>query len=135
MKLFRGRMNRATYLCSLGMIITLLVVFRPGMGTGLGVMFAMSAFRLHDIGLSSKWSILPMIAAMAAVFLPVTLVGAPGVVWGAVVGILMGTIPVILLGLMIWLASIPGQPHENRFGEPPRPGVTWFKGRPKPVLG
>lgn len=129
--LFKGRMNRATYWTSLALIISLIAVFGRPSATGgaLGVMFGMSVFRLHDLGRSGKWALAPFVLAVTAMFLSILLAARQGSAAATPIALFVVAIMALILGLLAWLGSLPGQPDDNRFGPAPKPGVTLFKGR------
>jgi len=131
MRFFKGRMNRATYWSSLALIVGLAALLRlPSTNGGvLGVMFAMSVFRLHDAGRSGKWALPPFVLAVTAMFLSIALVARPSSAAALPIALFVLAIIPVVLGSVAWLGSLPGQPHDNRFGAPPKPGVTLFKAR------
>ena len=122
---WRGRINRASYLVSLGLLLAIfavLVAFQKR-GSFIEIVLMMLAVpRLHDIGRSGWWVGGFLVAEMAIVaasfaLLPLEAVPIPS-----------GIFLFIVFGLMIWLGTISGQPEANRYGEPPAPGffrVKW----------
>ena len=82
-------------------------------------MVAIGVPRLHDIG-RSGWIVLGVIA------LEICIVVVAAVVGGDTDAILIGGgIATLVIALLaIWLGCIPGQPHANRWGPPPAPGVN-----------
>ena len=130
-------MNRATYWSSLGLIVVLMAFFRlpSAIGGGLGVMFGMSVFRLHDIGRSGKWALLPLVLLVTAIFLPLLLVPPLGAAAATPMALIVLTGALVVLGLVAWLGSQPGETNDNRFGPPPKPGVTLIKGRRQAPAG
>jgi uncharacterized membrane protein YhaH (DUF805 family) len=50
-----------------------------------------------------------------------------GMAMSAMVGMTL-----VIIGSVVWLGMIPGQPTANRFGEPPAPGIP-FKRRAKTI--
>lgn len=131
MRLFKGRMNRATYWSCLVLMVVLIALFRlpSAIGSGLGMMFGMSVFRLHDIGRSGKWALPPLILVVTAIFLPLLLVATLGAAAATPMALIVLTSALVVLGSIAWLGSRPGEPNDNRFGPPPKPGVTLIKDR------
>lgn len=137
MKLFKGRMNRATYWSCLALMICFIVLFRSPSATGsaLGVMFGMSVHRLHDIGRSGKWALPALLVAYAGIILPLLAASTLGSAVGLALALISATIPLLIVAAAAWLGSIPGQAEANRFGPPPGPGLALIKNKPRPQAG
>lgn len=128
MSFMKGRMNRATYWLTIGLIAILYLAFNLMGGKHVavseGVLIVICVPRLHDIGKSGWWAgafFLLEIAVAVAAFSALSLDAAKAV---------LGLFVLVLVGFLVWLGSIPGQPEPNHFGEPPAPGIQ-FKARPK----
>ena len=78
--------------------------------------------RLHDIG-RSGWIVGGAILAEAVVILTVAVVASIDTLM-----IAGGLIFFAIVGLGIWLGTIPGQSEANQWGDPPGPGIR-FKRR------
>jgi len=130
--LLKKRINRATYWASLGGVFALYAIINVLIPTRLHISEALLMYicipRLHDFD-KSGWLVLIAlgfeigVAILAFSFLPKNIALA-----------IMGLAVIIILMMLIWLGIIPGQPHANRFGEPPAPGVD-FKPKQKPKPG
>ncbi|TAJ73402.1 MAG: DUF805 domain-containing protein [Phenylobacterium sp.] len=116
----RGRYDRKTYwsvlggLFLVGLVVSLLG-YKLGSAT-VGPMIFLMVRRLHDFDRSGWWS-LAIVLGPLALMLALTPVASPE-----------QTAPfIVLISLVwtIWLGSIPGDPHENRFG--PAPGARDLK--------
>ena len=107
-----------------------------GWALGLAALFASVCLytkRLHDMGRSGWWQVLPIVlgpvlilgSAMAigfgAIFAELTN-GDPGFAALAGVGGLFVSLAiafVVTIGFTLWVGLTEGQPGENRYGEPP----------------
>jgi uncharacterized membrane protein YhaH (DUF805 family) len=112
----RGRMNRATYWLCLTIILTVVGIMsafgvRPPR-VGEAMLILMCAPRLHDLGRSGWWVLIPLGIEVVAVVAGVTVVPAEDtyVVFSGAFAVVAGFI--VLLGL------VPGDAQANRFGEP-----------------
>jgi uncharacterized membrane protein YhaH (DUF805 family) len=112
----RGRMNRATYWSILGGMVVFVIavaafgVRPPRIAEGLLIFLCVP--RLHDLGRSGWWVLIPLgveVVALVTAFSAFSADDAPMIFGGA---FLVIAVVVVVLGL------IPGQPHANRFGEP-----------------
>ena len=114
----RGRMNRATYWSILGGMVVFVIavaafgVRPPRIAEGLLIFLCVP--RLHDLGRSGWWVLIPLgveVAALLAVFSAFSTDDAP---------LIFGGIFLVIAVVVVVLGLIPGQPHANRFGEPPK---------------
>ena len=127
MRSLKGRMNRALYLLTLSLVIllylTLNFVSSKHGSISEGVLIFLCIPRLHDIG-KSGWFVLIGIfievIGLVVGFSFFSLEGAKAV---------EGLAVIIIIGLLIWLGTIPGDPNPNRWGEPPAPGVQFWRGK------
>ena len=114
----RGRFNRATYwlcLCILVGAVALMsaVGIRPPR-VGEGMLVLMCVPRLHDLGKSGWWVLIPIGIEL------VTIVTAVAVLSPEDASIVFGAVFLAVAGFIVVLGLIPGQPHANRFGDPPK---------------
>jgi len=121
MTVLEGRYNRATYWTAIGVTAILFVgislVAKSPPHISEVVLVFLAVPRLHDIG-KSGWLVLWPLGLEIV---------------GAIIGLailpkeaflpVMGLITLIILGLVIWLGCISGQPFTNSFGEPPAAGI------------
>ena len=126
MDFLKGRMNRAVYWLCVGTVAVLLLLWTllaPGTARVHEIVLVILCVpRLHDIGWSGWWVLAPLsleIGAAVLAFTTLPLETAQPV---------MGVVVLVIFGLVAWLGTIPGQPHTNRFGEPPRPGLRSWRG-------
>jgi len=113
---------------AIGLIAILYLVFNSMGGKHVAVSEVVLIFicvpRLHDIGKSGWWAaaffLLEIIVAVVA-FSTLSLDAAKTV---------LGLFVLVVVGFLIWLGSVPGQPEPNSFGEPPAPGIQ-LKARSK----
>jgi uncharacterized membrane protein YhaH (DUF805 family) len=114
----RGRMNRATYWSILGGMVVFVIavaafgVRPPRIAEGLLIFLCVP--RLHDLGRSGWWVLIPLgveVAALLAVFSAFSADDAP---------LIFGGIFLVIAVVVVVLGLIPGQQHANRFGEPPK---------------
>ena len=113
----RGRMNRATYWLCLTVILAVVGVMstfgvRPPR-VGEAMLILMCVPRLHDLGKSGWWVLVPF--GMEAVAIVGGIEALPGGTDVVFAGALL-----IVAGFIILLGLIPGEPQANRFGEPPK---------------
>ena len=114
----RGRINRATYWLILGGMVTFVLIVAafgvrpPRIGEGLLIFLCVP--RLHDLGRSGWWVLIPLGIELAA------LVVAIAVFSGDEASIFFGGAFLVVTGFVVVLGLIQGQPHANRFGEPPK---------------
>ena len=124
----RGRFNRATYwlcLCIIvGAVVIMAVVGIRPPRIGEAMLILMCVPRLHDLGKSGWWVLIPLGVELVAIVVAITTFSAEDgyVVFGGAFFVIAGVI--VVLGL------IPGQPHANRFGDPPK-SMFAFKERRK----
>jgi len=122
-----GRMNRATFWLALGAVVALYaaIAFFGNRTVAVNeiVLIIACVPRLHDIG-RSGWLVLgPIALELGAVALAFSALPTD------VTGTIMGCVALVIIGLIVWLGCIPGNPAANRFGDPPPPGLSF--GRPK----
>ncbi|MFT3723708.1 MAG: DUF805 domain-containing protein [Hyphomonadaceae bacterium] len=92
------------------------LIIWPSLLLSAWAMFCLFANRLHDIGRSAIWAIVP-------VFLPTLVMGGltgfnqTGVGWGAIMTMFVG--PLLYMGLAIVLLFFRGHDGPNRFGVRP----------------
>jgi uncharacterized membrane protein YhaH (DUF805 family) len=121
--IYKGRTNRAVYWFTVAILAGLAGVFsvvRLNPTISEIVFILLAAPRLHDIGRSAWW-------VMVGVGLEVA-----GLVLGLATGQLLlgpGLATLSIFGLMIWLGSVPGEAVANRFGEAPKPGLSFASKR------
>lgn len=123
--MFGYRINRATYwvICAIVIAIVTAIAFSRHRSSGLEVMIVLIASpRLHDIGRSGWWAV-GVCGTEFFTIVGATLAGADS---GTVL-ILAGAVLLVICALGIWLGSIPGEPHANRWGEPPAPGIQFSR--------
>jgi len=120
MKTFRGRINRSWYWLALGLLAVIylalnLAAYKQVPVSEVALIF-LCVPRLHDIG-KSGWFVLIGIGT--------ELLGiAIGFAFFSLGGIL-GSAALVIVGLLVWLGAIPGDPNPNAWGEPPLPGLQW----------
>jgi uncharacterized membrane protein YhaH (DUF805 family) len=114
----RGRFNRATYWLCLGIILAIVAVMgvigiRPPR-IGEAMLILMCVPRLHDLGKSGWWVVIPISIELIAIVVAIAafLPEDASIVFGAVF--------LAVAGFIVVLGLIPGQPHANRFGDPPK---------------
>ena len=74
--------------------------------------------RLHDLGKSGWWAVIPLIVEIVSAALAFSLLPFQQAAE------VMCVVVLVIAGLMILLGLIPGQAAANGFGEPPRPGLS-----------
>ena len=124
----RGRINRGEYWLALGIIVAFLIVVsvlgvRPPQVVELMLIF-LCVPRLHDLGKSGWWVCIP---------LAIELVGAVAAFASFSVDeayVVFGGVMLVVVGCVVVLGLIPGQPNANRFGDPPQ-SMFAFKERRK----
>jgi uncharacterized membrane protein YhaH (DUF805 family) len=124
----RGRINRATYWLLLGsfaafyIIISMIGVRPPRIGEGLLIFLCVP--RLHDLGKSGWWVVIPLALELGAVIVAIAAFSAEDAY------VLLGGAVLVFAGFIVVLGLIPGQPQANRFGEPPK-SIFAFRERRK----
>ena len=117
---FKGRMNRAWYGLTLGVLVTLLVAVNilsdKPVSMSEVVFIFLAIPRLHDIG-KSGWYVLIGVALEIG-----------GLVVGSFFGLeemkgIAGLAVLVVFALMIWLGFIRGEEGPNQWGEAPEPGL------------
>ena len=121
-----GRINRATYWLILGgfaafYVLISMVGVRP-LRIAEGVLIFLCAARLHDLGKSGWWVLIPLCVELGAVVVAIAAFSTEDDYT------LLGGAFVAIAGFIFVLGLIPGQPHVNRFGEPPN-GMFPFRER------
>jgi uncharacterized membrane protein YhaH (DUF805 family) len=122
MKFLTGRTNRAVYWLCIVLIAAIMAALNfiaPNQAKISEVVLVfVSVPRLHDLGRSGWWVLIPLaleVGAIAVSFLQDLSLDQMHITLGAVV---------IVIGLlMILLGVLPGQREPNRFGPPPAPGL------------
>ena len=125
MGVYRGRINRASYWLALGGIVLILTVIgmlgaKHGAVSEVLLIF-LCVPRLHDIGKSGWFVLIGILVELAGLIIGIsffTLAEVPAI---------LGVPAIIIVGLLIWLGSIPGNPKANRWGEPPAPGLSFTR--------
>jgi uncharacterized membrane protein YhaH (DUF805 family) len=113
-----GRINRAAYWLVLGGFVALYVLISmvgarpPRIGEGL--LIFLCAARLHDLGKSGWWVLIPLSVELGAVIVAIAAFSTEDDY------ALLGGAFVAIAAFVLVLGLIPGQPHANRFGEPPK---------------
>ena len=114
----RGRFNRATYWLCLCIIVGAVVIMAefgirpPRIGEAMLVLMCVP--RLHDLGKSGWWVLIPIGIELTAIVVAIAVFSTEGayVVFSAVF--------LAVAGFIVVLGLIPGQPTANRFGDPPK---------------
>ncbi len=123
------RTNRATYWASAVLVAALYALLNVLLPTRSSVsevvLVILCVPRLHDIGRTGWLVLAPLALEIAAAVGLFILPQDDGYV-------VFGVAVLIILGAMVWLGVIPGEPEANRFGDPPPPGVQ-FRRRPKKI--
>jgi len=70
--------------------------------------------RLHDLGKSGWWVAIPIGIELIAIGVAIAVFSPEGAY------IVFGTVFLAIAGFIVVLGLIPGQPHANRFGDPPK---------------
>lgn len=123
MSFLNVRLNRVTYwaLLGLGAVIMLggAALFHKPPRINEVVLLFVCIPRLHDIGRSGWWAagvvLFEWVFAFGLIYL------FPSVEQASIA---MGVLVLAILGLLIWLGAIRGQIEDNRFGPPPKPGLS-----------
>jgi uncharacterized membrane protein YhaH (DUF805 family) len=127
MKFLAGRTNRATYtalMLAYAAVFALAVTFQIKIPGEVLLLFVCVP-RLHDLGRSGWWMILPIFCEVAAVIATTLAVGQMGISAEAVKGLgVLAGLAVLYLPAII-LLFIPGQQGPNRFGGAPASGIGW----------
>ena len=114
----RGRFNRATYWLCLCIIVGAVVIMaelgiRPPR-IGEAMLILMCVPRLHDLGKSGWWVLIPLGIELVAIVVAITALSAEEAY------IPFAGAFFVVAGFIVVLGLIPGQPHANRFGDPPK---------------
>ena len=123
----RGRMNRATYWLCLGILVAAVAIMsvfgvRPPR-IGEAMLLLMCGPRLRDLGRSGWWVLIPLGIELA------TIIVAFAVFSTEDAEVLFGSVFLAVVGFIVVLGLIPGQPHANRFGEPPKSPFAFLERR------
>lgn len=117
----RKRINRATYWVAVMVMIALVVIARI-LGSTSGISEIVLAFicilRMHDLGWSGRWVLLPIAVEVAGFLWAITLPPEQA-------AIVAGTITTMIALTMVWLGFLKGQPDWNDYGDPPRAGISF----------
>jgi uncharacterized membrane protein YhaH (DUF805 family) len=121
--LMNGRANRATYWLVVGIMAMLMVVvgvIAPGSAhiSELALIF-LAIPRLHDIGRKGWWVLAALGLEIGLMFVPTSSFSVLG-----------GSIAFVIFALVALLGAIPGNVGPNRFGDPPPPGLHFYR-RPR----
>jgi uncharacterized membrane protein YhaH (DUF805 family) len=116
----RGRINRATYWLCLGLLLAAFV-FASMVGLrppriGEALLIVLCVPRLHDLGKSGWWVLIPLAIELVAAVAAIAALSLEDAY------IVFGGVFLAMAGFVVVLGLIPGQPHANRFGEPPKSG-------------
>jgi len=132
MRVLQGRINRAGYWLAVVVtlvLLTLAAFLFPAVGpVSEAVLVIACVPRLHDIGRSGWLVVGPLLIDMAGSIAPSLLPSPPSAAWG--IAILVAE--VVIIGLVIWLGAVRGDPAANRFGPPPATGLQ-LRRRPTAV--
>ena len=119
----RIRINRMTYWVAVMIMIALVVIARL-LGSASGISEIVLAFicipRMHDLGWSGRWVLLPIAVEVAGALWAITLPPE-------LAAVVRGTITTMLVLTRVWLAFLKGQSDWNDYGEPPRAGISFPK--------
>jgi len=122
MNYLKGRINRATFWLSVGMLVLLIVlirVFAPSSAHISEVVLMFLAIpRLHDIGRTGWWVLAAFGIEIAAIIVGFVVVPQHALA-------VAGGVTLLIFGLMTWLGAIPGNTGPNRYGDQPPPGLQW----------
>jgi len=112
----RGRMNRATYWSILGGMVVFVIAIAafgvrpPRIAEGLLIFLCVP--RLHDLGRSGWWVLIPLgveVVALVTAFSAFSADDAP---------MIFGGVFLVIAVVVVGLGLVPAEPHANRFGEP-----------------
>ena len=120
MSLFDRRISRATFGLLLGLLITFNVT-AAYLGAGISApWFVLALFciwRLHDLGRSGKWVLLVLALQVLGMMIAFSLVPRHQMLTTLYFA------DVLVLPLLVWLGSTPGEPVSNGWGGPPPSGI------------
>jgi uncharacterized membrane protein YhaH (DUF805 family) len=123
--LWNYRINRASYWLLVAVAVGLVFVltyFGKRSSIFEIALVLVAVPRLHDIG-RSGWIVAGVIALEIAVIgIAAVASGDPEIILTA-----SGAFVVFIALLGIWLGAIPGEPHANKWGPPPAPGLSFNK--------
>jgi uncharacterized membrane protein YhaH (DUF805 family) len=126
-----GRINRSSYWLGLLLFVAIFIALglltaKPPHVTEV-VLVILATPRLHDIGKSGWWAggvFLAEIAIVVIALVAFQLDTAMAV---------FGLFALVVMGLLIWLGTVPGDLNPNRYGEPPIPGISMHPWRKNSV--
>jgi uncharacterized membrane protein YhaH (DUF805 family) len=121
-----GRINRPTYFLGLAILIAAYAALNAVMTRPTGVseilIILLMVPRLHDIGKSGWWAGAMILGEIVVVALAA---------WAAItlknddiILIASGLFVLVMLGLLVLLGCIRGQPQSNKWGAAPPPGLS-----------
>jgi uncharacterized membrane protein YhaH (DUF805 family) len=118
------RTNRASYWVSIAIVVVLygaisLVAPKPP-PIAETVIAVIAIPRLHDIGKSAWYAGAVFLAEIVVVTVSFATL-PPKHAFGA-----RRTFVIIVVGLLIWLGCIPSDRNTNKYGEPPRSGISVY---------
>lgn len=120
-----GRINRTTYFAAFAAVVGVIIAVRLLGLRSFPVEFLLVVVcvpRMHDIGWSGRWALLPIAVLVI------------GTVWaGALVStpeqriVIAYTTTTMIFALMIWLGCLKGTDEWNQYGNPPPKGLSFSR--------
>jgi uncharacterized membrane protein YhaH (DUF805 family) len=126
-----GRINRASYWLALALFVSafialsLLTARPPHVAEVVLIIFATP--RLHDIGLSGWWAGGVFLTEIAMVVIAIVTLPVDAAMT------IFGVFALLVIGLLIWLGAVAGDPNPNRYGDPPTRGISMYPWEKKSV--
>jgi len=123
-------MNRATYWLCLGILVAAVGIMsvagiRPPR-IGEAMLILMCVPRLHDLGKSGWWVLIPISIELVAIVIAIAVFSTENAYT------VFGIVFLVVAAFIVVLGLIPGQPRANRFGDPPKSPFA-FRERAKVV--